>query len=79
MIHCLNDLSLKLNHFYKRCVSITVVIPQALLRANEGPLKSTLLYLSSIIMSIQLYYVYPTVLCLSKTLNITECLGKGYP
>ena len=56
---CLKDLSLKLNHFYKRCVSITVVIPQALLRAKEGSLKSTLLYLS-------------------KTLNFTECLGKGH-
>ena len=33
---CLNDISIKLIHFYKRCVSKTVVKPQHFLRADEG-------------------------------------------
>ena len=42
IVYCLRDLSLKLNHFYKRCVSITVVKPLHFLGAKEGSLLSQL-------------------------------------
>ena len=39
---CIKDLSLKLNHFYMRCVSITVVKLLHFLGAKEGSLLSQL-------------------------------------
>ena len=42
--HCLKDISIKLIHFYKRCVSKTVVNPWHFLRAKEGSYKSPFLY-----------------------------------
>ena len=41
---CLNDISIKLIHFYKRCVSKTVIKPQHFLRADEGSHISPFLF-----------------------------------
>ena len=42
--HCLKDLRIKLVHFYKRCVSITVVKPRHFLRAKDSSRKSPFLF-----------------------------------
>ena len=74
--HCLKDLRIKLVHFYKRCVSITVVKPWHFLRAKDGSRKSPFLFKDRRgLANKEAKWIIPTIKCVSVLQNGQMTLG----